>query len=61
MSTVAERTRREREAQGLPPKIVDRDVLDAVVLALADHRRDVAPAEEPRRPVAREGGRRALP
>jgi hypothetical protein len=56
MSTVAERTRREREAQGFPARIVDPDVLDAVVLALVDHRRDDAPAGKRGRPVAREGG-----
>jgi hypothetical protein len=40
MSTVEERVRRERLAQGLPERIQDHDVLDqvaAILLAAAEH------------------------
>jgi hypothetical protein len=51
MSTVEERVTAERAAQGLPPKIQDRDVLDQVAAILLD-----AAAEH----QAEEGGDRGV-
>jgi hypothetical protein len=57
MSTVAERTRRERAAQGLPEHIEDVDVLDQVAALLAGREHDDGPGF--RRPGRRAGHPRA--